>query len=62
MNNLKTILWDLDGTIANTEIEGHRNAFNKAFNYLVDNCGEREVPFWMKPKKQDAFLERLRSN
>ena len=31
--------------------------FNKAFSYLVDNNDERDIPFWMKPKKQDAFLK-----
>ena len=36
--------------------------FDKAFSYFDDNCDEREIPFWMKPKKQDAFFERLRSN
>ena len=29
---LKGVYWDLDGTIANTELEGHLPAFNKAFN------------------------------
>ena len=32
MNKLKTILWDLDGTIADTETNGHRIAFNLAFS------------------------------
>tara|TARA_Y100001968_G_C19436618_1_gene760070 strand:+ start:1781 stop:2527 length:747 start_codon:yes stop_codon:yes gene_type:complete len=31
MNKLKTVFWDLDGTIADTELSGHRVAFNKAF-------------------------------
>tara|TARA_Y100001968_G_scaffold333622_2_gene397697 strand:+ start:2178 stop:2924 length:747 start_codon:yes stop_codon:yes gene_type:complete len=31
MNKLKTVFWDLDGTIADTELSGHRIAFNKAF-------------------------------
>ncbi len=31
MHKLKTVLWDLDGTIADTELSGHRIAFNKAF-------------------------------
>ena len=37
MNNLKAVFWDIDGTIAETEIEGHRVAFNKAFkDYQLD--------------------------
>jgi beta-phosphoglucomutase-like phosphatase (HAD superfamily) len=28
---LKTVFFDVDGTIANTEMEGHREAFNHAF-------------------------------
>ncbi len=32
MNNLKTVFWDLDGTIADTELNGHRIAYNEAFN------------------------------
>lgn len=31
MNNLKAVFWDVDGTIADTEICGHRVAFNLAF-------------------------------
>ena len=29
---LEGVYWDLDGTIANTELEGHLPAFNHAFN------------------------------
>ena len=32
MTYLKGVYWDLDGTIANTELEAHLPAFNKAFN------------------------------
>ena len=32
MNNLEGVYWDLDGTIANTELEAHLPAFNLAFN------------------------------
>ena len=32
MNNLEGVYWDLDGTIANTELEAHLPAFNKTFN------------------------------
>ena len=31
MNYLKGVYWDLDGTIANTELEAHLPAFNNAF-------------------------------
>ena len=31
MNSLKAVFWDLDGTIADTELCGHRVAFNLAF-------------------------------
>ena len=34
---LKGVYWDLDGTIANTEIEAHLPAFNNAFNDLGIN-------------------------
>ncbi len=29
---LKALLWDVDGTLAETEFEGHRQCFNMAFN------------------------------
>ncbi|ABM72135.1 Putative CbbY-like protein [Prochlorococcus marinus str. MIT 9515] len=32
MTNLEGVYWDLDGTIANTELEAHLPAFNYAFN------------------------------
>ena len=32
MNKLSAVFWDVDGTIADTEICGHRVAFNLAFN------------------------------
>jgi HAD superfamily hydrolase (TIGR01509 family) len=30
-NGLKALLWDIDGTVAETERDGHRVAFNRAF-------------------------------
>ena len=33
MGSLEAVFWDLDGTIADTEISGHRIAFNQAFRY-----------------------------
>ncbi len=32
MNILKAVFWDVDGTIADTELDGHRVAFNRAFS------------------------------
>ena len=32
MTSLEGVYWDLDGTIANTELEAHLPAFNYAFN------------------------------
>jgi len=34
VNYLEGVYWDLDGTIANTELEAHLPAFNHAFNDL----------------------------
>ena len=31
---LSAILWDVDGTLAETERDGHRIAFNQAFEML----------------------------
>jgi len=31
MSNLQAVFWDVDGTLADTEMYGHRVAFNKAF-------------------------------
>ena len=37
MTYLEGVFWDLDGTIANTELEAHLPAFNNAFNDLGIN-------------------------
>jgi len=34
MSRLKALLWDVDGTLAETERDGHRMAFNRAFETL----------------------------
>ena len=34
MSILEAVYWDLDGTIANTELEAHLPAFNKSFKYF----------------------------
>ena len=31
MNHLKAVIFDVDGTLAETERDGHRQAFNRAF-------------------------------
>ena len=44
MQELKAVFWDVDGTIADTELCGHRVAFNLAFkDYDLDwNWNEKE--------------------
>ena len=44
MQELKAVFWDVDGTIADTELCGHRVAFNLAFkDYELDwNWNEKE--------------------
>ena len=34
MTALRAVFWDVDGTLADTEMEGHRPAFNQAFRDL----------------------------
>ena len=34
MPRLQAVFWDVDGTLADTEMEGHRPAFNQAFEEL----------------------------
>ena len=44
MNNLLGVYWDLDGTIANTELEAHLPAFNLSFKNLdIDWCWDEET-------------------
>ena len=35
MTRLQAVFWDVDGTLADTEMNGHRPAFNRAFS----DCG-----------------------
>jgi beta-phosphoglucomutase-like phosphatase (HAD superfamily) len=35
---LKAIIFDVDGTLANTEHDGHLKAFNEAFDYYELDC------------------------
>ena len=34
VNRLSAVFWDVDGTLADTEMDGHRPAFNRAFKEL----------------------------
>ena len=34
MTQLKAVFWDVDGTLADTDMDGHRPAFNRAFKDL----------------------------
>jgi len=52
VTSLQGVYWDLDGTIANTELEAHLPAFNNAFRDLGINW------YW-DPKK---YIELLRIN
>ena len=52
MAYLQAVYWDLDGTIANTELEAHLPAFNKAFSDLRLNW------YWDK----DTYIELLKIN
>ena len=31
MTSLRAVFWDVDGTLADTEMDGHRPAFNQTF-------------------------------
>ena len=50
MNKLLAVFWDVDGTIADTELCGHRIAFNSAFKYFDLDW------FW----NEDKYLELLK--
>ena len=52
MAYLEGVYWDLDGTIANTELEAHLPAFNRAFNELGINWN------W----DADKYIELLKIN
>ena len=73
MTYLEGVYWDLDGTIANTELEAHLPAFNNAFNDLgVDwnwdtntyikllkiNGGKNRIAFYAKSTNEN-FSEDL---
>ena len=67
MSSLKGVYWDLDGTIANTELEAHLPAFNSAFkdfgliwnwdistyvNLLKINGGKNRISYFSKISKE----------
>ena len=67
MSYLEGVYWDLDGTIANTELEAHLPAFNRSFKALgigwywdektyIDllkiNGGKNRIEFYAKLKNQ----------
>ena len=69
MAYLEAVYWDLDGTIANTELEAHLPAFNKSFRDLnldwywdestyIDllriNGGKKRIAFFAKDKNIDV--------
>ncbi len=73
MTYLEGVYWDLDGTIANTELEAHLPAFNNAFNDLgIDwdwdtktyikllkiNGGKNRIAYYSK-SNNDNFPEDL---
>ena len=44
MTKLKAVFWDVDGTIADTEMFGHRIAFNRAFqDFNLDFCWDQDI-------------------
>ena len=68
MTYLEGVYWDLDGTIANTELEAHLPAFNNAFNDLgIDwnwdtnkyikllkiNGGKNRIAYYAKSNNDD---------
>ncbi len=68
MTHLEGVYWDLDGTIANTELEAHLPAFNQAFNdFDIDwnwdnkkyikllriNGGKKRIAYYSKSNNYD---------
>ena len=76
MSNLEGVYWDLDGTIANTELEAHLPAFNKSFEALaldwywdektyIDllkiNGGKNRIAFYANLKNQKFTQDFIRN-
>ena len=75
MSYLEGVYWDLDGTIANTELEAHLPAFNRSFEALgigwywnektyIDllkiNGGKNRIAFYAKLKNKKLTQEFIR--
>jgi len=59
MSELRCILWDVDGTLADTERDGHRLAFNMAFNE-AGHAREWDVPTYGKLLEVTGGKERIK--
>ena len=58
MNNLLSVFWDVDGTIAETELCGHRIAFNNSFkDYDIKWFWTKEI--YLKLLKISGGLNRI---
>jgi hypothetical protein len=53
---------DLSGRKSLGESVAANQEFSHTFKFLDEKDDDPEIPFWIKPEKQDAFFERLRSN
>ena len=53
---------DFSGRKSLGESVAANKEFSHAFKYLDEKDDDPGIPFWIKPEKQDAFFERLRSN
>ncbi len=58
MTKLEGVYWDLDGTIANTELEGHLPAFNLAFKDF-DLSWEWDIPCYIDLLKVNGGKNRI---
>ncbi|ATX82274.1 haloacid dehalogenase superfamily, subfamily IA, variant 3 with third motif having DD or ED [Mariprofundus ferrinatatus] len=59
MAELKCILWDVDGTLADTERDGHRVAFNMAFDE-AGHAREWDVPTYGELLEVTGGKERIK--
>jgi len=56
---LRALLWDVDGTLAETELDGHRQAFNRAF--AEEGLGWRwDVETYLRLLRISGGRERMR--
>jgi len=59
MAELKCLLWDVDGTLADTERDGHRVAFNMAFEE-AGHARQWDIPTYGELLKVTGGKERMR--